>query len=139
MQFKKFASTCFILFLVLVSKQGFSQNQQVSAVVVDSKTGDPLGGANVYLKDTTIGTVTDADGFFKLIVPATARNDSLIITYLGYATYRLPLFELTSRTVIKLQPLILESDKGITVYADKLDLVRKELPHTATVLNLEEI
>jgi len=116
-----------------------AQDQQFSGIVIDGKTTEPLSGANVYLESAKIGTTTDADGFFNLSVPVRVLNDSLIITYLGYAEYRRPLLDLATRTLIRLQPLILESDKSITIYAEKLDLARKELPHSATVLNLEEI
>ena len=116
-----------------------AQDQQFSGIVIDSRTAEALSGANVYLKSVNIGTTTNTDGFFNLSVPAQLLNDSLIITYLGYAEYRCPLLELATRTLIKLQPLILESEKGITIYAEKLDLSRRELPHSATVINLEEI
>lgn len=55
----------------------------VTGTVVDA-TGIPVIGANVVVKGTTIGTVTDIDGAFTLDVPADAV---LEISYIGYLTY----------------------------------------------------
>ncbi len=41
-------------------------------------------GANVVAEGTTVGTVTDFDGFFELTVPAGVKN--LVISYMGYKT-----------------------------------------------------
>jgi len=50
---------------------------------VKTEDGLPLVGANIILKKTTTGTVTDANGNFELNVP----NDGvLVITYIGYET-----------------------------------------------------
>jgi len=139
MRYNTPALSIFIWISLILTGHVHAQDQQFSGIVIDGKSADPLSGANVYLKSVNIGTTTDSDGFFTLSVPARVLNDSLIITYLGYSEYRRPLRELATRTLIRLQPLILESDKGITIYAEKLDLARKELPHAATVINLEEI
>lgn len=62
-----------------------SQNYTLSfcGTVLDDETGEPLPGATAYIKNTPVGTVTEADGKFKL-EGAFSKNDSLIISYLGY-------------------------------------------------------
>ena len=45
-------------------------------------------GANVVAEGTTVGTVTDFDGFFELTVPAGVKN--LVISYMGYKTMTVP-------------------------------------------------
>ncbi len=112
---------------------------ELSGTVIDSVTQTPLVGANVFLRTSTIGTVTDSNGNFKLTIPDQDGSDSLIISYLGYREYRNSVNNMPAISVITLRPLILEVDKGITVYAEKLDLARQELPHSTTVINLEEI
>lgn len=52
----------------------------VSGVVLDTN-GEVVIGANVVVKGTTSGTVTDLDGHFNLEVP---NNASLVISYIGY-------------------------------------------------------
>ena len=54
--------------------------QQIKGKVVD-KTGESIIGANVLIKGTTIGTITDIDGKFQLNVNI---GSTLVVTFLGY-------------------------------------------------------
>ena len=63
------------------------QNKKVSGVVYDTN-GDPAIGANVIVKGTTNGTITDMDGKYTLEVPA---NAILQISYIGYNTQEIPI------------------------------------------------
>lgn len=56
------------------------QTRKVQGTVVDD-LGVPVIGANVSVKGTTNGTITDMDGNFLLEVP---NNAILEITYIGY-------------------------------------------------------
>ncbi|WP_405563081.1 mucoidy inhibitor MuiA family protein [Polaribacter sp. Asnod6-C07] len=47
-----------------------------------SSSGEPLPGATITIKGTTIGTTTDFDGKFSLEIPDT--NSTLLINYLGF-------------------------------------------------------
>ena len=55
---------------------------------VYEETGMGAIGANVVAEGTTVGTVTDFDGFFELNVPAGVKN--LVISYMGYKTVTVP-------------------------------------------------
>ena len=63
------------------------QNKKVSGVVYDTN-GDPAIRANVIVKGTTNGTITDMDGKYTLEVPA---NAILQISYIGYNTQEIPI------------------------------------------------
>jgi TonB-linked SusC/RagA family outer membrane protein len=56
--------------------------KDISGTVRDD-SGEPVIGANVIVKETTNGVITDADGRFSLIV---AEDDVLKISYVGYIT-----------------------------------------------------
>lgn len=60
---------------------------QVSGVVIDAKTGEPVIGASVLIQGTTVGTVTDYDGKFLLDVPD--KKSLLEVSYLGYVSQTL--------------------------------------------------
>ena len=45
-------------------------------------------GANVFIKGTTVGTITDMEGNFSLEVPS--DNDILVISYIGYVEQQIP-------------------------------------------------
>ena len=51
---------------------------------VKNETGAGLPGANVVIKGTSIGTVTDLDGKYQL--ENVSENSILIVSYLGYVT-----------------------------------------------------
>ena len=55
---------------------------KIEGKVVD-ENGEPVIGANVLVKGTTIGAITDFDGLFTLNVPS--LKSPLRITYLGYS------------------------------------------------------
>ena len=51
------------------------QTSKISGRVLDAKTLGPLPFANVFINNTTIGTTTDENGFFKLNNVPVGRNE----------------------------------------------------------------
>lgn len=76
-----------ILFILLftVSVFGFSQEKLTGIIteIVDDKEV-PLGGANVFWLDTSIGAVTDFDGNFEIDYSPDYKK--LVVSYVGYKT-----------------------------------------------------
>ena len=74
---------------ILVTKK---TNMSGDPVTVRGKVVDPQGqpivGASVIVRGTTVGVSTDAAGRFKLEVPAPVSSRVLEISYLGYETAR---------------------------------------------------
>ena len=68
--------------LILAMGMGtiFAQNTQVTGHIVD-ENGEPVIGATIIVKGTSIGTVTDFDGNFSLEVPANGKQ--LEVSYVG--------------------------------------------------------
>ena len=63
------------------------QGKKVTGVVIDG-TGEPVIGANVVVKGTTNGTITDFDGNYTIEgVPA---DGVLVISYIGYLSQEIP-------------------------------------------------
>ncbi|MCE1197865.1 MAG: TonB-dependent receptor [Marinilabiliales bacterium] len=58
--------------------------QKVTGKVVD-ETNTPIPGANVVIKGTTNGVITDMDGNFS-IVPANSKKDVIQFSFIGYQT-----------------------------------------------------
>ncbi|MCC8096623.1 MAG: carboxypeptidase-like regulatory domain-containing protein [Tannerellaceae bacterium] len=61
--------------------------KKVSRTVVD-QTGEAVIGANIVVKGTTNGTITDLDGNFTLEIPEASA--ALVISYIGYHTQEIP-------------------------------------------------
>ena len=66
--------------MLLMSVVAFAQNQ-IKGHVADA-AGDPIIGANVTVKGTTTGTITDIDGNFVLEVGST--DGTLVVSFIGY-------------------------------------------------------
>lgn len=70
-------------------------NKRITGVVKDAN-GEPVIGANIVVKGTTNGTITDMDGNFVLDVPAGAV---LHVSYIGYSDKEIPVGNQTVLTV----------------------------------------
>jgi TonB-linked SusC/RagA family outer membrane protein len=77
-----------LLFLVLfISSLAFAQNTQrnISGIVLDSQTQEPILGATILVKGTSKGAATGLDGKFSYTLKAADVSKSvLVISYVGY-------------------------------------------------------
>lgn len=76
----KLSIVLFAMFMVTVS--ALAQSKTVTGQVVDN-LGEPVIGANIQVKGTSEGTMTDANGNFSLKV---ADNATLRVSFIGYTT-----------------------------------------------------
>jgi TonB-dependent starch-binding outer membrane protein SusC len=83
-----FSKTFLFGLLMLASSLTFAQ-RNVGGMVTDAKSKEPLIGANVLVKGTSIGTVTEVDGSWSLSVPK--GSDVLIFSYTGYSEKQITL------------------------------------------------
>lgn len=82
----------FLLLTVLMLSwgTGWAQTKSVSGVVLSADTQEPIIGASVMLKGTTVGTITDPDGHFILSnIPTQAKQ--IEVSYLGMVSQTLAL------------------------------------------------
>lgn len=63
----------------------------VSGKVTDA-TGEPVLGATVMVKGTTIGTTTDFDGNYSLVV---GNGDTVVVNFMGYTNKEIPIYAST--------------------------------------------
>ena len=71
------------LIVFLISITAFSQHE-LKNKVVDFVNLLPIENASVYVQNTTIGTVTNADAKFVLLVPEEMVKDTLVISSIGF-------------------------------------------------------
>jgi len=79
---KKFLLLCFSF--VFASFSVLAQERVISGKVTSSDDGSSLPGVNVVLKSTTNGAVTDAEGNYKISVPA--DGGILVFSFIGMKT-----------------------------------------------------
>ncbi|MBQ9339317.1 MAG: TonB-dependent receptor [Paludibacteraceae bacterium] len=73
--------TFLLLAAALSVGMGFAQHLTVTGVVMAQDEPDPIIGANIMVKGTTVGTITDFDGNFSLDVE---KGAVLQISFMGY-------------------------------------------------------
>ncbi|TRX53079.1 carboxypeptidase-like regulatory domain-containing protein [Fulvivirga sp. M361] len=94
-----------ILALVIVLPL-FSQAQSyftISGALQDRETGEPLVFASIGIKDKPISTVSNSVGEFDFHIPATAKNDYLIISMLGYENFQAPVSNFIGKDTVVLR------------------------------------
>ncbi|MCU4157811.1 SusC/RagA family TonB-linked outer membrane protein [Carboxylicivirga sp. A043] len=71
-------------FMVMVGLQVLAQTTNVTGTVTDASDGSPIPGVSVFVKGTTIGTVTTPDGTYTLSVPNDAS--AVVFSFVGMTT-----------------------------------------------------
>jgi TonB-dependent starch-binding outer membrane protein SusC len=87
-----------LLFLWLVSLEGFSQAVNVTGQVKSGDDNLTLPGVNVLEKGTSNGTVTDANGNFSIHVQN--RGATLVFSFVGYAPTEIVIGNETTLNVV---------------------------------------
>jgi TonB-linked SusC/RagA family outer membrane protein len=81
----------FLIVLFLWSLPLFAQ-QKIAGVVLEASTNIPVPGANVYIKSSAEGVISDSDGRF-LLSTGKPLPLTLIVSYLGYKTEEIDVYE----------------------------------------------
>ena len=85
---------------IFIYKQQAAETQPVTVTGrVTDANGQPVIGASVIVRGTTLGVSTDTEGRFTLEVPAPAASQALEVSYLGYETATIPVGSRTSFAV----------------------------------------
>ncbi len=83
MRTNKFMQRIIILLFALMSASAYAENTNIEGYVKDSKTGEPLFGANVILVGTSMGAATDMYG--KYIIKNVIEGSFTVrASYIGY-------------------------------------------------------
>ncbi len=107
------------IFLAILTAEA----QRITGRVQDSKTSEALPFANVFLNNTTIGTVTDINGEFTLSTIKEPGSYEIVFSFVGYEPYKMKVNVTEAPRnlgIIKLIPLELQlSDVKISSTRDK--------------------
>ncbi|HQH40827.1 MAG TPA: TonB-dependent receptor plug domain-containing protein, partial [Bacteroidales bacterium] len=93
----------------------FPQSHQGTAVtgkVTDGTSGEALPGVNIVVEGSTIGTITNTEGWYQITVPS--PSSVLIFSYVGYTPHREKVNNRTQIDVV-LEPSVEQLDEVVTV------------------------
>jgi hypothetical protein len=99
---------------IACSISAFSQ-KELKNKIVDFVTQTPIESASIYVKNTTIGTVSNSDGKFVLLVPNEFVNDTLVISSIGYKSFKTSVLDFDSSFDIFLEEDIASLDEIVLI------------------------
>ena len=110
-----------------------AQTKKVTGQVISAEDNQPVIGAAVVVKGTTIGTITDFDGNFTLDVPSDAK--SVMVSYVGLKGQEVPI---TAQMNIKLESDSQSLDE-VVVTAMGISREKKSLGYAIQEVGSEEL
>lgn len=90
-----------LLSLLVFSNPGMAQ-RKITGVVQDATTNSPLLDATVTVKNTSVSSITNANGKFEINVPA--GSDVLVVSFVSYQTQEVSLTS-SDQITVSLQPI----------------------------------
>jgi len=105
---KKF---CIVLILTFFSSIGFAQ-QAINGVVLDEAGAEPIIGASILVKGTSVGTSSDVDGKFTL---RANPGQILVVSFMGMASQNVTVKKGNTNLIIKLTKNAVNLDEVVVV------------------------
>jgi protease II len=93
MRLRNLVFLCCCLMLIIPSLTG--QHRSIQVKVMDTQ-GNPLPFANIYAQEAGVGASTGDDGVAVVHLPVDFLEETLVVSYVGYATEMVPLGEYSS-------------------------------------------
>jgi len=78
-----------IILLVLTINLRAQNGEDIISGKVTDENGDPIPGVNIFVKNTSTGTISEFDGAFQLAIPSEAQI--IVFSYIGYLTVEEPI------------------------------------------------
>jgi hypothetical protein len=100
---------------ILLLSFGAASQIEITNKILDFSMLAPIESASIYVKNTTIGTVSNSDGKFILQVPQEFAKDTLIISSIGYKSYKIPVIEFDNSLDIYLEEDVASLDEIILI------------------------
>jgi len=132
--------------LVILSILAFNPSAKAAAtgkiagIVVDAETGEPLPGANVLIRETTMGAATDLDGYYYILNVSPDIYD-VQASMMGYENVTQTGVEVTTdhttRIRFELKSTVIPG-KGITVRADA-EVIKMDVSSSIVSAKSDEI
>jgi TonB-linked SusC/RagA family outer membrane protein len=128
------------MFLLCVPLPAWAQGGRVTGTVTNARTGDPVETAQVFIPGTRIGTLTDQNGAFSLIV-VPAGEYEIRVEIIGYRTQSEVVSVGAGETQVMdfaLEPSVLRLQE-LVVTGTAARMPRAKLPFTVERLDVEDM
>jgi len=114
-----------LLLILIVHTSSYAQDLLLKGNILDSKTNEPLPAANIIIKDSYTGTISNLDGQFELRL--SSLPITILVRYIGYFTQELRITEIQEEPlIIRMQPNVRELGEVVVTGGDPaLEIMRE--------------
>jgi TonB-dependent starch-binding outer membrane protein SusC len=123
----------FLVFLLLTTA-AFAQGWEVTGTVTDSQTGEAVVGGNVVVQGTTIGTITNYDGTYRIDI-----QDLESVLEFSFVGMDMQQIAVGDRTVINVQLSAIAEDIEEVVVIGYGTQKKEDLTGSITVVDAESL
>jgi hypothetical protein len=127
----------FSIVFLFISVFAYSQNDTLSGKIWNYENNEPLPYVNIGVKNKTVGTVSNRNGLFKLILnDKVTQKDTVFVSYIGFRTEKYLISVLKEKNnIILLEPEKTVLDEVI-LSSKKIKLKSKKIGRTSKGLGL---
>ena len=124
-----------VLLLFVGMQHAFAQSRNISGKVISAEDGQGIPGVSISVKGTTIGTVTDINGEFRMEVDEIHRT--LVFQYLGMKTQEIDIGSTTNFNITMSPDALLMEEVVVTALG--ISREKKSLGYAVQELDGEEV
>jgi TonB-linked SusC/RagA family outer membrane protein len=124
----------FVLTLFFLSiGQLLAQNREITGRVTDPETGEGIPGVNVSVKGTSAGTVTDADGRYKISI---TNGNTLVFQAVGLEAQEVLV---VAQAILDIQMVASDTALDEVVITGYGETIRKEITGSISTVSSKDI
>ncbi|NJB72104.1 hypothetical protein GGR42_002595 [Saonia flava] len=129
-----------IILLILFSTSFLTAQESftVSGTIADKINGESLFGTSIYLKDTSIGGISNEYGFYSITAPK--GTYTLVVSYMGYSDFRQEItLESNMKLNIELQEFSTELNEVVVTDEEKERVNLRKAEVSVNKLNINTV
>ena len=101
-------------------------NLMLTGTLLDKETGMPIASASVGVRRTSVGIITNQEGEFRLSLPDSLQNDSVVFSHIGYVSQTLEVSVLAGRHhILSLEPKVVPLQEVVVQWVDPYKLLKE--------------
>ncbi|QGY43430.1 TonB-dependent receptor [Maribellus comscasis] len=114
-------------------------SQTINGIIINADNQQPVPDANISIQNSTLGTVSDGNGFFSITTPQNIKP-ILLVSCVGFESQEIETSAIGNENLeINLQPVTVQLNKSIVVTASRNQLLSFQTPDAVSVLTQEEL
>lgn len=104
----------FLAAIIFLAAQLRAQSISFKGLIQDGHTKEPVSYASIYFTRSGVGKTSDSAGNFSFYI-SKFSTDTLVVTYVGYETYKIPINDSVNNKTIVIQLQRGAATNGVTV------------------------